>query len=71
MENITTAYRLISRREKEILQLVAQGHTSSTIATQLFLSKRTVENHRVNILKKLAVKNTVSMLSRAREYNLL
>ena len=71
MRNQTTANAFISRREKEVLQLVAAGRTSKDIAAELFLSIRTVENHRVNILRKLDARNTAGMLRRAMEANLL
>jgi DNA-binding NarL/FixJ family response regulator len=71
MRKETTAYSLISRREKQVLELVARGLTSVHIANELFLSKRTVENHRVNILRKLEVKNTAAMLRRAMEEKLI
>lgn len=71
MRNETTAYPNISRREKEVLELVAEGLTSVHIASRLFLSVRTVENHRVNILRKLSAKNTVTMLKKAREEQLI
>lgn len=61
----------MTRREKEILQLVAEGYTSNLIAGKLYLSVRTVENHRGNILKKLSVRNTAGMIKRAQEARLL
>lgn len=61
----------LTRREQEILRLIAQGHTSSAIAEQLFVSQRTVENHRFNILQKLGAKNTVSLLNIASDIGLL
>lgn len=71
MRTETTAYPLISRREKEVLLLVAQGLTSGHIANELFLSKRTIDNHRINLLRKLEVKNTAGLLRRAMEEKLL
>lgn len=44
---------LLSSREREILQLVAEGHTSRDIADQLRVSLKTVETHRANLMKKL------------------
>jgi DNA-binding NarL/FixJ family response regulator len=43
----------LSPREREILQLIAEGNTNQTIAEKLSLSVRTVESHRSNIMKKL------------------
>lgn len=52
----------ITSRELEILQLIALGLTSQDISTKLFISKNTVETHRKNLLAKLNVKNTASLL---------
>lgn len=67
METTVIIPVVFTKREKEILELVAEGFTSGAIASQLFVSIRTVENHRVNMLRKLAVANTPSLLKRARE----
>ncbi len=53
---------IITKREQEILDLVALGKTSPEIAEKLNLSVRTVESHRYNIMKKLGVKNTASLV---------
>ncbi len=53
---------LMTRREKEILKLIAEENTNSEIANKLFLSLRTVENHRNNLLSKLNVKNTAGLV---------
>lgn len=47
----------LTPREREILQLTAEGHSGREIAQRLFISPRTVETHRVNIMHKLAVRN--------------
>lgn len=60
----------ISEREKEVLQLIAQEYTSEQIAAQLFISQRTVENHRFHLLQKLNVKNTVGLMRKAIELGL-
>jgi DNA-binding NarL/FixJ family response regulator len=52
----------LTRREKEILQLITEEHTNQEIADKLFLSLRTVENHRNNLLQKLDVKNTAGLV---------
>jgi two-component system response regulator NreC len=46
---------VLSERETEVLRLIALGHTNSEIATQLFLSVRTVESHRAHIQQKLGL----------------
>ncbi|OGU40677.1 MAG: hypothetical protein A2X61_08565 [Ignavibacteria bacterium GWB2_35_12] len=53
---------LISKREQEILNLVASGYTSPEISDKLFISVRTVQSHRSNIMQKLGVKNTAELV---------
>jgi DNA-binding NarL/FixJ family response regulator len=53
---------LISKRECEIITLIAEGLTNGQIADQLFLSAHTVNTHRKNIMSKLAVKNTAGIV---------
>jgi DNA-binding NarL/FixJ family response regulator len=55
----------ITSRELEILQLIALGLTSQDISKKLYISKNTVETHRKNLLAKLNVKNTASLLKLA------
>ena len=57
--------QLITRREREILKLIADENTNQEIATKLFLSMRTVENHRTSLLQKLGVKNTAGLVREA------
>jgi two-component system invasion response regulator UvrY len=52
----------LSEREVDILKEIKEGLSSKEIAEKLFLSVRTVEVHRSNILKKLNLKNTASLL---------
>jgi DNA-binding NarL/FixJ family response regulator len=61
----------LSRREQEVLQLVADGLTTQQIADKLFTSKRTVETHRQNILEKTGSKNTASLVRYAIEQGFL
>jgi len=49
-------------RESEIMQLIAAGHTSDLIAKQLGVSLRTIENIKVNLFKKLDVKNAAELI---------
>ena len=53
---------VISGREKEVLQLIADGLTNPQIAEKLFISMHTVDSHRKNLLTKFAVKNTASLI---------
>ncbi len=61
----------ISRREKEILQLIVEEHTTDQIAAKLFISSTTVISHRKSLLRKLQAKNTAGLVKAAYEYRLL
>jgi DNA-binding NarL/FixJ family response regulator len=52
----------ISKREQEILNYVAMGKTSSEIADELFISVRTVQSHRSNVMQKLGLKNAAGLI---------
>lgn len=52
----------ISDREKEVAQLLAQGHSTKSISDQLHISFNTVESHRKNLLHKLEAKNTAELV---------
>lgn len=60
-----------TRREKQILQLIALGKTTPAIATELFLSPLTVETHRRNMMQKLDVKNAIELINIANEQLLI
>lgn len=61
----------ITPREKEVLALVAGGHSTKQIADQLKISIRTVETHRINMLKKMGVNNSAELIKKAFELGLL
>lgn len=61
----------LSPREMEILQCIVNGDSSPEIAEKLFLSVRTVDNYRVNILLKLDVKNIATLVRKALEMGLV
>lgn len=61
----------ISDRELEIITLIAEGYTNNEIAEKLFLSPHTVNTHRKNILQKLGVNNTASIVMYAVKSNLV
>jgi DNA-binding NarL/FixJ family response regulator len=52
----------LSKREKEILLKICEGLSNQEIADALFISKRTVDKHRANLLSKTASKNTASLI---------
>src|SRR5882724_8195787 len=54
---------LLSRREIDVVQLIKEGMSSKEIALRLDISLKTVEVHRYNILKKLSLKNTASLVN--------
>ena len=62
---------LLTPREKEILELIAEGYTNPQIAGKIFLSQFTVDSHRKNLLAKLNVKNTASLIRLAVERKLI
>ena len=61
----------ISPREKEILQLIAEEHTSNEIAQLLFISEKTVEKHRASLMEKLNVHNLAGLVKLAVKYHLV
>jgi len=52
----------LTNREREILQLIAEGYTSKQIAEMLFISVKTVDNHRANIMNKLEIHDTAGLV---------
>jgi DNA-binding NarL/FixJ family response regulator len=68
---VQTANGSLTRREIEVVRLVAMGHTSREIARELFLSPRTVESHVANILLKLDCRSRADAARRASELGLL
>ncbi|MDM1293269.1 response regulator transcription factor [Sphingobacterium sp. N143] len=61
----------LSERELEVLKLIAEGYTNIEIADKIFLSKRTVEGHRQNLIEKAGVKNTAHLVKFAFEHGIL
>ncbi len=57
----TTPSDPLSPRELEVVKLIAEGLTSDEIAEQLFISKKTVDRHRANMLEKLGMRNRVEL----------
>ncbi len=61
----------LTKREREVLSLIANGRINNEIAEQLFISERTVEAHRANIMKKMEARNTAELIRKAVEKNLI
>lgn len=62
---------VLTRREKEVLELIAEGLTTQEMADQLYISPATVDTHRKNLLTKLNAKNTASLVKLALMYNFI
>ncbi len=61
----------LTKREKEIMKLIAEGKTSNEIAGKLFLSTYTVDTHRKNLLTKFEVNNTALLITMAAKYGIV
>jgi DNA-binding NarL/FixJ family response regulator len=61
----------LTQRERQILELICQGFNSNEIASKLFLSERTVDNHRANLLDKTGCRNSLSLVLYAFRNNLV
>lgn len=57
-----SSYSILTKREKEILQIIADGKTNKEIARLLNLSSKTIETHRLNLMRKLDVHNGIELL---------
>lgn len=58
---VPTLLDLLSSREREVLQLLAEGHGTKEVAAQLHLSPKTIEVHRLNLYAKLKVNNVIDL----------
>ena len=59
---ISDSYEMLSNREREVLHLAAEGLTNAEIGERLFLSPRTVEDHRSNMMHKLGLRTHVDLV---------
>ena len=64
-EGLESSLNILTKRELQILKLVAQGLSNKNIASKLKLSIRTVETHRGNLTNKLGIKNTANLVKYA------
>ena len=58
-------FETLTRREKEVLKLIAEGKTSKEIADLFYISARTVQHHRANLMSKLKIKTTAELVKYA------
>jgi DNA-binding CsgD family transcriptional regulator len=59
---VESLYDTLTDREKEILKLIAEGHTNKEIAELLFISVKTVIGHRTNIMEKLNIHSSTELV---------
>ena len=71
MDDALQTIPVLTRREKEVLQLLQKGLNGPQIAEKLFISPYTVETHRKNLLQKFNASNTQILLNTATEYKLI
>lgn len=62
---------VLTKREKEVLQLIAEGLTNPQIAEKLFVSQSTIDSHRKSLMQKLQVKNITTLLKLSLENGLV
>lgn len=61
--NRNSPFETLTKREREVLNLVVEGHTSKIMAEMLHLSPRTIDHHRANLLRKFDMKNSVDLVN--------
>ncbi|HWR91008.1 MAG TPA: response regulator transcription factor [Desulfobacterales bacterium] len=66
-----TGYETLTAREQEIFALLAEGHSLKHIGERLFISPKTVENHRTNIMRKLGVRSTIELIRYAAKVGII
>ena len=70
--NITDSdYRSLTPREQEVLRLLAEGNSAKEVASRLYISPKTVENHRANIMNKLDLHSTIELVRYAARLGLI
>jgi len=62
MKGSQDPYEQLTNREREVLKLVAEGHTTQEIAAMLVLSPKTVERHKTNLMSKLDIHNRIELV---------
>ena len=66
-----SGYKALTLREQEIMHLMAEGHSAKQIAEHVFISQKTVENHRSIIFNKLEIHGTMELVRYAAKYGLI
>jgi RNA polymerase sigma factor (sigma-70 family) len=61
-QGLSDTFDLLTAREKEVLQLLAEGKTNKEVAALLDVSPYTVESHRTNLMQKLGIHNTAEIV---------
>ncbi len=69
--NVTEGDKLLTEREIEVLQMIAEGYTNTQIAEKLFISSGTVDTHRKNIMKKLNIHNVSGLVKYAIKHKII
>jgi len=64
-------YSTLTAREQEVLRMLAEGLTAKDVAKKLYISPKTVENHRTNLMKKLSLQSTVELIRYAARLGLI
>ena len=64
-------YSTLTPREQEVMRLLAEGLSSKAVAEKLFISPKTVENHRANIMNKLGLHSTIELVRYAAKLGLI
>ena len=67
----TSAFERLSAREREVLQLIAEGHTNKEVAQLLQVSAKTVEKHRASLMSKLGVNDLAGLVRAAFKYGVI
>jgi DNA-binding NarL/FixJ family response regulator len=70
-EILDAAYGNLTGREMEVMRLLAEGFTTKEIAEKLFISPKTVENHRAHILNKLGIHSATGLVRYAAKIGLI
>lgn len=68
---VVEPYQSLTAREQEVMRLLAEGLTARDVAKRLFISPKTVENHRTNLMRKLNLQNTVELVRYAARIGLI